>query len=135
MLAMVPSRMETFRFENLALKNVSQSRAGVVVVLDQVRKNADVWEVRVLVRFDKADAALESHRNWIFNNECYLETPNKERIEHDGFETTRQTADEVGMAYVFDLEKGPAGLKLVYKTPSLVSLVPIEYELKNLELP
>ena len=135
LLAMVPGRIETFRFDDLTLKNVEQRKAGVVVVLDQVRKNADVWEVRVLVRFDKADGALESHRGWIFSNECYLETPNKERIENDGFETTRQTGQEVGMAYLFDLEKGPKGLKLVYKTPSVVSLVPIEYELKNLELP
>jgi hypothetical protein len=135
LLVMVPGRIETFRFDDLTQKNVEQRKAGVVVVLDQVRKNADVWEARVLVRFDKADGALESHRQWIFANECYLETPGKERIENDGYETTRQTAEEVGMAYLFDLPNGPKGLKMVYKTPSVVSLVPIEFEIKNLELP
>ena len=137
LLAMVPGRVETFRFANLTQRNVEQRKAGVTVVLDQVRKNNDVWEVRVLVRFDKASGALESHRGWIFNNEAYLETAGAEpkRINFDGFETTRQTDEEVGMAYVFDLEKGPQGLTFVYKTPSVVTVLPVEYEMKNLELP
>jgi hypothetical protein len=39
------------------------------------------------------------------------------------------------MAYYFDLEDGPQGLTFVYKTPAVVTLLPVEYELKDLELP
>jgi hypothetical protein len=135
LLALVPSRVETFRFDDLSGRSAEQRKAGVVVLLDQVRKNNDVWEIRVLVRFDKASGALESHRGWIFNNEAYLETADGQRVNFDGFETTRQTDDEVGVAYVFDLERGPKGMTFVYKTPSVISVLPIEYELKDLPLP
>jgi hypothetical protein len=135
LLAMVPSRMETFKFADLTGRSNEQRKAGVVVVLDQVRKNNDVWEIRVLVRFDKTSGALESHRGWIFNNEAYLETADGQRVNFDGFETTRQTDDEVGMAYIFDLERGPKGMTFVYKTPSVITVLPVEYEIKNLKLP
>src|SRR5690606_15070171 len=102
--AMVPGRVETFRFDDLAARGVQQRRAGVAVILDQVRRNNDVWEIRVLIRFDKAAGALESHRAWVFNNEAYLETKDGQRINFDGFETTRQTEQDVGMAYYFGLE-------------------------------
>lgn len=133
--AMVPGRVETFRFADLAAKGVEQRRAGVAVILDQVRRNNEIWELRVLVRFEKAAGALESHRGWVFNNEAYLETKDGQRINYDGFETTRQTEQDVGMAYQFDLEKGPQGLTFVYKTPSILTQLPIEYEIKNLDLP
>jgi hypothetical protein len=133
--AMVPGRVETFRFTDLAARGTEQRKAGVAVILDQVRRNNEIWEIRVLVRFDKAAGALESHRGWVFNNEAYLETKDGQRINYDGFETTRQTEQDVGMAYYFDLEKGPQGLTFVYKTPSVVTLLPVEYEIKNLPLP
>ncbi len=133
--AMVPGRVETFRFGELAARGAEQRKGGVAVILDQVRRNNDIWEIRVVVRFDKAGGALESHRGWVFNNEAYLETKDGQRINYDGFETTRQTEQDVGMAYQFDLEKGPQGLTFVYKTPSVVTMLPVEYELKNLPLP
>ena len=86
-------------------------------------------------RFGNAANALESFRSWIFNNEAYLVGPDNQRIARTGFETTRQTKDEVGIAYKFDLPNGPAGLTFVYKTPALLTLVPLEYEFKNLPLP
>lgn len=133
--AMVPGRVENFRFTDLAVRGAEQRKGGVAVILDQVRRNNEIWEIRVLVRFDKVAGALESHRGWVFNNEAYLETKDGRRINYDGFETTRQTEQDVGMAYYFDLEKGPQGLTFVYKTPSVVTLLPVEYEIKNLPLP
>jgi hypothetical protein len=133
--AMVPGRVETFRFTNLAGRGVEQRKAGVAVILDQIRRNNEIWEIRVLIRFDKAAGALESHRGWVFNNEAYLENKDGQRINYDGFETTRQTEQDVGMAYYFDLERGPQGLTFVYKTPSVVTMLPVEYEIKNLPLP
>jgi hypothetical protein len=134
--ALLPGKIETFEFTDLKnAKKAEQHRAGVTVVLDEVRQDGDAWEVRVRVRFDNAANALESFRSWVFNNEAYLVSADNQRTASGGFETTRQTKDEVGIAYKFDLPNGPGGLKFVYKTPALLTLVPLEYEFKNLPLP
>ncbi len=133
---LLPGGIETFRFTRLEEnKSTEQRKAGVVVVFDGARRNGDVWELRVRVRFDETSGALESHRGWVFDNKAYLVSPARQTVSHDGFETTRQTDEEVGVAYLFDLEKGPAGYTLVYETPSIILSVPVEYELKNLKLP
>jgi hypothetical protein len=134
--ALLPGKIEAFEFSDLKnAKKVEQHRAGVTVVLDEVRQEGDTWEVRIRARFDNAANALESFRSWIFNNEAYLVGSDNQRIAKTGFETTRQTKDEVGIAYKFDLPNGPAGLTFVYKTPAMLTLVPLEYEFKNLPLP
>jgi hypothetical protein len=107
----------------------------VSVVVDQVRKNNEVWEVRMRVVFDKAAGALESHLGWIFNNEAYLENPAGEQVQYATLETTRQTENEVGVAYLFDVPEGLKGHTFVYKTPVAIVNMPVEYELKDLELP
>jgi hypothetical protein len=65
----------------------------------------------------------------------YLAGDDKKRIAPGGYEQTRQTENEVGIAYLFDLPKGPKGMTLVYQTPTKVFEFPVEYELQNLELP
>lgn len=135
-LALMPGRVETFKFDKLdKAKKVERKKAGVTVVLDEVFKNQDVWEVRIRILFDKSSAALESHRGWILNNEAYLEDKNKEVIPYGSLNTTRQTETEVGIAYLFDLPNGPKGLTFIYKTPSAIINVPVDYELKDLVLP
>ena len=79
--ALVPGKMETFRFEGLGQAAggadipVRQEKriAGVTVLLDPVRKGEHGWEVSILVRFDRAQGALASHRNWILGNPAFLE--------------------------------------------------------------
>jgi len=134
--ALLPGRVETFRFDDLIkARNVDKQAAGVAVTLEQVRRNEAIWEVRVRVRFDRASGALESHRGWIFNNPAYLEGPDGKPIPNDGFETTRRTEDELGIAYLFELEGPPAGLTFVYKTPGTIIATGFDYEIKGLKLP
>ena len=134
--ALLPGREVTFRFDKLAeAKNVKQQVAGVTVTLERVRKNHEIWEVWVRVQFDKAGGALESHRGWVFNNPAYLEGPDGKPLENDGFETTRRTENEVGLAYLFDLEKPLENYTFVYKTPSAILAAKFRYEFKNLKLP
>ena len=133
---LLPGGMETFRFENLATaRGVEQRRAGVTVTLDQVRKIDFGWEMRLRVRFGEAAGALESHRGWVFNNPVFLETPKGERRSHDGLETTRQTENEVGIAYFFESDGDLAGHALVYETPAVILDVPVEFEIRDLMLP
>ena len=87
------------------------------------------------MKLDDPSKALESHRGWMFGNEAYLMGADKKRIDPGGFEQTRQTGDEFGIMYLFELHTVPDNLAFVYKTPIAMLTVPIEYELKNLELP
>ena len=56
-------------------------------------------------------------------------------IEHAGFETTRQTPNEVGCAYLFDLPDGVSGHTWVYETPAAIVEFPVEYQLEDIALP
>ena len=135
--AMLPGRIETFRFANLdKTKRVDRKRAGVTVALESVRKNGAVWEVRVLMIFDKATGALESHLStgWVTSNFAGLEGPDKQTITYAGLETTREAETEVGVAYYFDVPS-LKGHTFVYKTPTAIVSLPVEYELKDLDLP
>jgi hypothetical protein len=133
--ALVPGRMEEFRFTDFKKTNQAQDRNGVVVTLERVRKNNEIWEFRVRVRFDDAAGALQSHLDWISNNEAFLATPDGMMHEADGIETYRRTDDEVGVAYLFGIEGGLAGHTLVYKTPTVIVPLEVEFELKDIQLP
>lgn len=134
--AIVPGRVETFEFTDITkAKNAVQRRAGVAVILEEVRKNEDVYEVRMRVEFDKAANALESHRSWVFENEAALFTPEGTELSPDGLEETRREPNAAGASYKFVLEEEPVGYKFVYKTPAAIMKLPVEFELKNIELP
>jgi hypothetical protein len=65
----------------------------------------------------------------------YQNSTTWKKIAYGGYEQTRQTKDEVGIMYLFPLLKGPEGLAFVYKTPTAIMEMPLEYELKDLDLP
>ena len=104
---MLLGKVETFKFANL-LKGKQEKRiAAATVTLDEVRKNGDSWEVFVRLRFDDAGDALESHRNWVLQNEAYLEDAEGKPIQPDSMETTLRTKNEIGVGYVFAMAELP----------------------------
>ncbi len=134
--ALVPGRIETFRFDDLdKARGTEMSKGDVTVFLDGVRPNNDLWDVRVRVEFKDAAGALESHRGWIYQNERYLLTGADERVEELAMELTAQSASAIGFTYAFDLPGGPKGVSFVYKTPVMFVEMPIEFELKDIALP
>jgi hypothetical protein len=136
MTAIVPGKVETFEFKDITtLKDSVQRRGGVAVVFEGIRKNGDVYDLRMRVEFDKAANALESHRPWILDNVAYLVTPDGQQLSYDGLEETRRESNVAGTGYKFVLDKEPQGYSFVYKTPAAIMKVPVEYELKNIELP
>jgi hypothetical protein len=136
MHALVPGRQVKFRFDDLAkAAGKSQRLGGVQVTIDAVRKNNAVWEVHMRFALDEDNGALQSHRNWVFQNKSYLLGKDGKPIDNAGLETTRQTKNEVGIAYMFDLPGGVEGLSWVYETPAAIVDLPVEYEIKDIELP
>lgn len=134
---LAPGRAAEFRFENLMAgrQAITKRIGGVTVTLAGVQKNGAVWEVHMRLRLDQPGEALASHRGWVFDNRTYLLDKDGQEIDHAGFETTLQTQEEIGLAYLFDHEPGIEGLTWVYHTPSSVHRFPVDYELKDLELP
>ena len=113
---MMLGKVETFRFVDL-LKGKQEKRiAAATVTLDEVRKNGDSWEIFVRLRYDDAGDALESHRNWVLQNEAYLEDADGKPIQPDSMETTVRTKNEIGFGYVFAMPELPKKLVFVYKT-------------------
>jgi len=84
---------------------------------------------------EEANGSLQSHRNWVFQNLSYLLDKDGKPIENAGFETTRQSPNDVGVAYLFDVPEGLDGLTWVYETPAAIVDLPVDYELKDIELP
>jgi hypothetical protein len=125
-----------FEFTNIAkAKEVKQSQAGVTVVLESVTKTDDVYEVQVRVELDDAQGTLESFRAGLFASEAYLMTPNLERIDNDGEESSREDENVFGRIYQFVLDGDISKYKFVFKTPVTVIRTPVEYELKDIQLP
>ncbi len=134
--ALVPGRLESFEFSELeTARDAEQQRAGVAVILERVRQNGDLYEVRVRVRYDEAANALESHRGWVYANPAYILNKKGERLESLGANEGGRDENEIGIVMLFDLPNGPKGCKFVYQTPASMLQLPVEYELKDIELP
>jgi hypothetical protein len=140
--ALVPGPRHDFRFASLPLaaasgasRRVEQRQAGATVFVDSLRKNNDVWEVCLRVKFDAPANALESHRGWILENQALFETTDGRRIEPGGFEQTRQARDEIGIKFFFELDQDPSKLVFVYRTPITILSMNLDYEFRDLELP
>jgi hypothetical protein len=164
LLATVPGKIETFRFDKLSdAKNIEQRIAGVTVTLEKVhrlsgnrtssphpnplpkgegtqsnplpKREGTQCEIRVKVRFDDAGDALASHRQWIFENKAFLERPDGKSIAYQTFETTAQSKNEIGLAYQFHTDQPLDTLTFVYQTPGTIVTRAFEYELKEIALP
>lgn len=133
--ALVPGRQVKFRFDDLAnAAGKTQKMGGVQVTVDDVRKNNAVWEVHMRFSLDEDNGALQSHRAWVFQNLSYMLDKDGKQIDNAGLETTRQAKNEVGNAYMFDVPS-IEGLSWVYETPAAIVDLPVEYEIKDIELP
>jgi hypothetical protein len=136
--AVVLGRVESFEFADLdKLRGAELERGGATVVVDSCRKNGDIYEVNMRVAFDKANNALESHRGWIYNNECFVTDGQKNRIDNVGVEATLLADNEVGLSYKFDLGDAPkvADYSFIYRTAAAIIRVPVEFELSKIDLP
>jgi hypothetical protein len=135
--ALVPGRVEKFEYSGLdKAKNVAIQRGTCVVTFEQLRKNDEVHEVRLRLKFDEAANALESHRGWIGNNPAYIIDAKGNKIDSGGFSPSLVAENEAVLVYIFDLsEIDIARCRFVYETPAALFKVPVEFELKDLELP
>jgi hypothetical protein len=134
--AMMLGKPETFRFDDLLKAKQEKRIAAATVVLEEVRKNGNVWEVFVRLRYDDAGEAFESYQSWPLQNEVYLEDKDGKRIKPDTMETTgREGKNDIGFGYVFDLSDSPKDLHLIYSTPGMIVTKDYPYKVQGLKMP
>ncbi|MEM1069140.1 MAG: hypothetical protein AAGI63_09610, partial [Planctomycetota bacterium] len=100
--ALLPGQRQAFELP-LAKPNEKKQIDAMTVEIETIRKNGPLHEIRVAVQLDDAGRALESHRQWIFENDVYVRRKDGSRTDHLGFEVFRQTDSGVGIGYLFDL--------------------------------
>jgi hypothetical protein len=126
------------RFE-LLLSEVAaeQTHDAMTVKIESVRNIAPLHEVRIGVELFGAGRALESHRQWIFENEVFIQMPDGTRQDHLGYEVYRQTESGVGVGYLFDLGEmaPPPQTKLIYESPTSVRRNEVPFVLNGIPLP
>lgn len=132
--ALLPSAREHFRIDLTDLPE-AETVGDLILVVEDVRKNGALHEVRVEVAFAEAANAFESHRQWIFDNPAYVTDAEGERLEHLGYQVYRQTSSALGISYMFDLGDEPDGHIFHYETP--VAIIPndVPFELTDIRLP
>ncbi|MEE2827460.1 MAG: hypothetical protein VYE64_12610 [Planctomycetota bacterium] len=133
--AVLPGRLETFRFRNLKDQKVGREiqKAGATVTYGGISKNEDVYTVTLSLAFEEENNALESHQGWVFQNPVYLENDEGEREEAIGLETLQQDNSKVTIRYLFI--EDPGHRTLVYQTPAAIVKMPVKIELKKIPLP
>lgn len=107
---------------------------SMTVRLDGVQPNGELYEIRFVVELKAADQALESHRQWIFQNPVFVRDAEGNRIENLGYELYRQTESSVGMGYLFEIDS-LENAKLVYESPTSVVRNKIDFVLQDITLP
>ncbi len=134
--ALIPGQRKKFEL-SLVEAAASQTHDAMTVTIESVRDASPLWEVRVGVELFGAGRALESHRQWIFENEVFVLMPDGSRKEHLGYEVYRQTELGVGIGYLFDLGVAgpPAGAKLIYESPTSVRRNEVPFVLNGIPLP
>jgi hypothetical protein len=134
--ALVPGQAEAFRFGDLANARGAQQRiAGATVTLERVQRSDQLWQVLIRLRLDEPGQAFESHRGWVFANEAFLEGPNGQRLLPESFEMTSRQPNEVGFVYNFAPEQPLEKYVFVYRSPTRVLPLTVQYTLKDIPLP
>ncbi|WP_144057740.1 hypothetical protein [Novipirellula maiorica] len=132
--AILPGKRQTFELP-LSEPGKDVKLDAMQVTLEQVRKNGPIHEVRIGVTLDDAGRSLESHRQWIFENSAFVKRADGSRADHLGYEVYRQTANGVGIGYLFDLGDSVGESKLIYESPTAVVSNEVSFVLQDIMLP
>jgi len=132
----IPGRPATLEFDELMTEGKKTASVGnLKVVFEKARKNRDIYEVLVGLSLNSPGQSAEAFRGWTNTHEAFLMDPQNKRIEHVGWSTTRMNDNEIGLSYLFDIEKGLEGCKLMVRAPGTVVEQTVEFALEDVPLP
>ncbi len=132
----IPGKPATLEFDDLMKEGKKTSTVGnLKVTLEKARKNRDIYEVLVGVSLNLEGQTAEAFRGWTNTHEAFLIGGDNKRLEHVGWSTTRMNDKEIGLSYLFDIEKGLDGCKFMYRAPGSVVDQTVEFTLEDVPLP
>jgi hypothetical protein len=132
--SLLPGANDHFRVP-LAMPHEPESAGDLTFWVESVRANGTLHEVRVEVVLAEAAYAFESHRQWVFDNPAYVMGDDGQRLEHLGYQTYRQSASGVGIAYLFDFSGKLEGKTFHYQSPVSMVEKTHTFELTDIDLP
>ncbi|WP_236624679.1 hypothetical protein [Rhodopirellula sp. SWK7] len=133
--ALLPGKRRRF---SLLLSDAAPSQTfdAMTVSIEAMRETDPLHEIRVGIELVGAGRSLESHRQWIFENEVWVQLADGTRKDHLGYEVYRQTGTGVGIGYLFDLGgMVPAGAQLIYESPTSVRKNEVPFVVNGIPLP
>lgn len=132
----IPGKPATLEFEDLMKEGKKTATVGnLKVTLEKARKNRDIYEVLVGVSLNSEGQTAEAFRGWTNTHEAFLIGRDNKRLEHVGWSTTRMNDKEIGLSYLFDIDKGLEGCKFMYRAPGNVVDQTVEFALEDVPLP
>lgn len=135
--AVLPGRMETFRFRKLSdlEPGATQTKSGATVTLGDVNVNEQLFGITVGLAFEGESNELDSHQGWTFDNEAFLVDPSNPHQRHPSvaYETVSQRGQSVVVEYYFEVD--PAKYDLVYQTPAAIVSVSFDFKISEIPLP
>ena len=132
----IPGKPALLEFDELTKEGKKSASVGnLKVTLEKARKNRDIYEILVGLSPNSPDQTAEAFRGWTNTHEAYMLDQKSNRLEHVGWSTTRMTDKEVGLSYLFDIDKGLDGCKFMYQAPGSVVDQTIEFVLEDVPLP
>ena len=132
----IPGKPATLEFDDLLKEGKKTATVGnLKVVLEKARKNRDIYEVLVGLAANSTDKSADAFRGWTNTHEAFMIDQNKNRLEHVGWSTTRMNDKDIGLSYLFDIEKGLDGCKFMYRAPGMVVEQAAEFALEDVPLP
>ncbi|MFT5523660.1 MAG: hypothetical protein ACI9HK_001608 [Pirellulaceae bacterium] len=136
LVALVPGRRVKFIFDDIKnAQAIEKENGGVTVVFERVRKNADLYELRMRLRFVKSANALDSHRDWIYRNKAVLVDSKGKEYQNAALDAARTADNEAALTFLFDVQEDLKGYKFVYESPALILSLPVPFEIKDIDLP
>jgi hypothetical protein len=143
-----PSKMLEFQFDKLAKvdkktplsKAPSKTQEGVTIRLRELTTESELWTVGVVLEYPPDGPDFESFESWLVNNEAQLQNKAGKLFGPGGYEIDEQQGSTGIITYRFVEENGlkldkPENFKLIYRTPGMISKVPIKFEFKDVPLP
>jgi hypothetical protein len=128
-----------FIFDDLVTADQPAKRVGNVAVrLRHVEfpANGQAGEARVDISavYDEHGPAFESFRTWMYRNEMWLETKEGHRIRPEPL-VAPQRQDDGGIVVEYNfagVTGTPAGYRVVYVAPTLITESPVQFQLRNI---
>jgi len=132
----IPGKPATIEFDDLMKEGKKTASVGKLqVVLEKARKNRDIYEVLVGISLNAPGQSAEAFRGLTNTQEAFLMDKNNKRVENVGWSTTRMNDTEIGLSYLFDVEKGLDGYKFMIRAPGNVVDQTVEFVLEDVPLP